>query len=705
MFRPTRNLEVKSYLSENQWPMIKVLFNAIVLVERSDNETSQKQLHAVFMHLYHLQKHLGCLSSATDQVFDEILALKYITPTQGRVEKALATLKELCFSVLKEVCVALIYKHPKEMYLRLLHAYIMFGRMNSKWRAVYELESIMSTECPVIIKLSAVRLMSLIEHEAKEFEIYSSQNLGVDASKILTRQKIFEDLQELFRMSCETNQLFWDELTEKKPSANKLQELGFQIAKSNDQIGILMKESNNSDATQGLRVLLMYGEYLRLVANEPEESKRYLQKVGNISQSVAVTVQFDNDKRLKNLENLNPCIMIVSGDLKTMGTILEANNEAQMTLQRMKSELVGENVSSIMPKIYSDYHDLWMKRYFTTNTDKSMNREMKVFARGRQGFCIQINMLIKIIPEISEGIKIVGVFTELRHRRSDAIMLINLDTGQLVGITKECYSLFGVHPSLCYGVAQNSAPLNVLQVFPQVASCHDLTLERQQATTEQVELDTTALGSLILASRSEIADLGLPPPIAGLFKIHVVRLMPKPVQRYESVRLNILELEIEDTINEVERRGSKTGTGILAVSVGNAKMVQDIMHKVAPRQEKTVHPIDDDDDDQEVLDLNKDLTEAQIEEMNMRAERERKLKEHRQFLKTRKVPNQIVMVYLVSLVALLTGFTGHSTSLVLKEQVLTYFSQNVDSAYIMSQRSSLVSLTAFYAAKLRYSAQ
>lgn len=703
--KPGRRLDVRTWQSESQWPMLQAIFTAIVLADRAENHSTHNQLHVVFMLLSHIHKQTQCFGPKAEDLFDQILSMRYVAANSLKTDKQQTTLKDLCFKVLKEVCVALIARFPKEMYVRLLHAYIMFGRLNSKWRAVYELETVLSSECPMAIKVSAVRLMSMIEHETKEFEFYSTQNLGVDASKILYRQKHYEELKQIFKSSCETHKLFWEELSEKKPSAEKLQKLGYEIARSNDQISHMLKDSNNGESNQGLKVLQMYGEFLKLVANESEDSKRILQRVNNVTQNMAMSMQIENENRIQNLETSNPCIIVASGDFKTMGVILEVNMETQKLLQRMRSELLGENVNMIMPKIYSDYHDFWMKRYFDTNTERIMNRERPVYAYTRNGFVIKVNLLIKIIPEISEGIKIVGVFTEIRSMKEDAVMLINLDNGHLVGVTEECYKNFGIHPGLCYGVAQTSGILNVLHVFPHVSDPIDLSLERQRASFELQEMNTTELGSYILASRLESDDLGIPPPKQSLFKRHTVRLIPKPVQYYENTDLRVLELEIEDAFFQAERRGSRTGSGILAVGAGNKKMVEQIMERIAPNKDKTYRPahydrLDNDDD--EIIDVNKDFTEAQIEEMNVRAERERKLKEHRQLLKTRNTPFQIILIYLVSLVALITAFAGHSTSLVLKDNVIQYFDQNIQAVSVISKRVSMITAVSFYIAKLKY---
>lgn len=702
-YRPSKIISAKAIQSESQWPMLHLVFNAIVLVERADSETSLQQLHVIIRQISAIQMKTKIFGHKVNDWLDQILSLRY--SVGQRPEKSQTTLKELCYQVLQEVCITIINQHPKETYARLLHAYIMFSRLNSKWKAIYELEAIMAVECPMIIKISAVRLMSMIEHETKEFEIHSAQNLGIDAIKILYRQQFYQELKELFGKGCETHLLFWQELTDKKPSAEKLQMLGFEIAKSNDLISGLMRDSNNNETNQSLRVLQIYGEYLKLVSNESEDSKRILQRAGNIAQSLAVSIQFDNDKKLRNIENANPSIMIVSGDYKTMGTILQTNNETLKILERKKDKVIGESVELIMPKIYADFHDYWMKRYFETNKGNIMNGQRNIFVINRRGFMVLVNLLVKIIPEVSDGIRVVGIFSELKHKKTDCVVLINASNGHVAGITEECYNLFGIHPSLCYGVAQYSAILNVTQIFPEISSQNDLTLEKLKTVSEPYVLDTSTLENFILASRLENDDLGVPPPNHTLLNKHQVRLMPKPVQTFENTGLSLFELEMEDAIQEAERRGSLIGKGIIAVTSTNKHMVEELFEKIALEKEKTLHKITDNDEDDEdgvLNEFNKDLTEAQIEEMNMKAERERKLKEHRQLLKMRKVPNKIILIYLVSLVAMIAGFTGHSTSLALKNEVLEYFQQDVQAVTIMSKRLSDISSVSFYIAKLKH---
>lgn len=61
-----------------------------------------------------------------------------------------------------------------------------------------------------------------------------------------------------------------------------------------------------------------------------------------------------------------------------------------------------------MPKIISDSHDAMMKRYFETSEDKVIGLERVIFPNNKNGYLIPCSLMIKVLPNLDDGIKIVG---------------------------------------------------------------------------------------------------------------------------------------------------------------------------------------------------------------------------------------------------------------------------------------------------------
>ena len=120
----------------------------------------------------------------------------------------------------------------------------------------------------------------------------------------------------------------------------------------------------------------------------------------------------DNDK-LKYGENSNTCIITTSGNFNTMGTVMNSNNEITRILQYSKSDVIGQNINRIMPKVYSDIHDRLMRRYFETSVTQIMGNERLIMPISKQGFIVPCTLMIKILPDLDEGIRIVGFLKDM----------------------------------------------------------------------------------------------------------------------------------------------------------------------------------------------------------------------------------------------------------------------------------------------------
>jgi len=91
-----------------------------------------------------------------------------------------------------------------------------------------------------------------------------------------------------------------------------------------------------------------------------------------------VNKQFIDNERLKYGENSNTCIITVSGNLNTIGTVTNSNNEITRILGYSKNDIQEQNISRIMPKVYADLHDGFMRNYLETSEPKVIGIERLV---------------------------------------------------------------------------------------------------------------------------------------------------------------------------------------------------------------------------------------------------------------------------------------------------------------------------------------
>ena len=246
---------------------------------------------------------------------------------------------------------------PKDTRLQLLFAYVLGNRLGFRWRAINEIQRILvSNNASLIIKINALSYLEQIELRLKEEELKTSQLLGLNTHKILAQQKKIEDFKKLLASSCDKSKGFWQELLEKKPNANKLQRLGFQIAEIAGNIQEFVSELFQNENQRSMFILQLYSDYLLLVAGETEEEKRLSAKIEVVANSITAGEWYGKENRLKNIEVGNPCILITSCNSEDMGLIKTANIHASNLLFYGKHELEGQNIEIIMPGAFRIHH-------------------------------------------------------------------------------------------------------------------------------------------------------------------------------------------------------------------------------------------------------------------------------------------------------------------------------------------------------------
>jgi PAS domain S-box-containing protein len=146
--------------------------------------------------------------------------------------------------------------------------------------------------------------------------------------------------------------------------------------------------------------LEIYGCFLRDVVNDENNGLRILEKSTKLNRSINKV----DDEMNQNGENSDTCIITLSGNYKSLGTIINVNNEIVQLLGYKKNELIGEKIENLMPKIFSDNHQRLLMRYFNDPSDKPLNFVRAIYAMNKAGYVIPCSLTAKILPNLNEGI-------------------------------------------------------------------------------------------------------------------------------------------------------------------------------------------------------------------------------------------------------------------------------------------------------------
>ena len=347
-----------------------------------------------------------------------------------------------------------------------------------------------------------------------ENDIRNSESKGIDVNIIVQFQNSFVLFQSSLEKSVELHLEFWRELLEESPDIQKLQGLGSKITNNVEIAAEQFKKLNEMNPNH-IKCLLIYGNFLKDIVNDELEGQRILEKADYVDKSSNVNKQFIDIDRLKYGENSNTCIVTVSCNFSTMGNVISANNEITRIFEFSKSEIIGQNITRIIPKFIADIHDSLMKRYIETSEARVVGTERFILPQTKSGYVIPCTIMVKVLPNLDDGIKMVGFLKDLDA--ASITMTSDFDADDKVhyimyggennivyGITYSCYQHFGIPASLVYGNNANSNELNIYSILPELNSKN---LEELKSPNGLImTLDTTALPQNYLIAESNASE-------------------------------------------------------------------------------------------------------------------------------------------------------------------------------------------------------
>jgi len=122
---------------------------------------------------------------------------------------------------------------------------------------------------------------------------------------------------------------------------------------------------------------------------------------------------FVDNERFRYSENSKTCIITCSANIHSIGNVLDANSEIETLLEYPHTEIIGRNISQIMPDIIGGMHDNLMRRYLQTSSPHIIGRERPIFAMNKSGYIVPCGLMIKVYPNLDEGIRVVGFMRRL----------------------------------------------------------------------------------------------------------------------------------------------------------------------------------------------------------------------------------------------------------------------------------------------------
>lgn len=162
-------------------------------------------------------------------------------------------------------------------------------------------------------------------------------------------------------------------------------------------------------------MLLTYSRYLNDIIN----NEYYAQDIFRLAFSQKLTFKsvYNNGRTKDSIaekeqaifgENGFCSIFILRTDFRNLGVIEFANQEVHSMFGYRPDQLIGKDISAIMPESIGCVHRKLMMRFFDKGDSPIINKFRELFVRDADGYLVPVVIYPKVLPSLTRGLKFIG---------------------------------------------------------------------------------------------------------------------------------------------------------------------------------------------------------------------------------------------------------------------------------------------------------
>lgn len=191
-------------------------------------------------------------------------------------------------------------------------------------------------------------------------------------------------------------------------------------------------------------VLRAYGSYLIDIANDKKKGIELLDRADTLEENQSAQLNEDDSTvSLSMFDDLN-CLFFASTSPESLGIIMKTNPVCTSTFGYAPSELIGSNVSILMPEPFSSIHRSFLQKYLQGNSTV-MSTTRLLPALQKSGFVFPVKITLKETSGqdfgLSSGIVLVGIIRALNNMDEECFV-VNGENGVVTGWSSGCCKLF-----------------------------------------------------------------------------------------------------------------------------------------------------------------------------------------------------------------------------------------------------------------------
>ena len=406
-------LDTPFFKITNKSHFLYYLKNIMDKINLINENSEEKAILAGIMHMHAIEcPNVNCLSKTKNKLYlpmtnewsdrtkpnidDKVFLLNFITIVMNYFidqnyysPDMVINLSFYYLEIIGNFCLSMFYyKKVKEMKLTLQEQFSLERLKIKISKSLIEKLKSPNEECSSIEDIDVTIYFKYSDLSDKFIE-----EINNDINLSLEFWKIFEQSQLNNRKQIDYNKIFF--LTNRiRITKEKIEKLWNKLIEIYNGVNDLF---------------LLYSDYVEQI-NDDDLKKRELEGLKRKNENFSEQI---SQNYYSILFNKDTGIIIANGDKGKEGLIEKTNLQIEKIFKYKCEELKGVNINILMPKIYSQVHNDFIKRFYDIGEKLIIDKKiLKTFGKDKDNAIIMLKIILKTFPILNENVYFIGIISK-----------------------------------------------------------------------------------------------------------------------------------------------------------------------------------------------------------------------------------------------------------------------------------------------------
>mmetsp|Transcript_27721 Transcript_27721/g.51210 ORF Transcript_27721/g.51210 Transcript_27721/m.51210 type:complete len:913 (-) Transcript_27721:139-2877(-) len=372
----------------------------------------------------------------------------------GRVWESKRVLDKESLSLAELVIKAGLAQFPSHSFLTIIYANLIIEGHNMLQPGQRQMQAAVKQDPSPM-----VRYMLYLREQLASLSIGNVKGGQLDLVSFADYQKKHRLVLQAHKNALMATSQFWTILQNHNVSfrmlSTSLSKIEGTVREAENAYHIVLEQYGNN-----VKLLRLYAKFLEGIKNDPSKAEMYYQEASKIEDLQGDSGDDHNHGHAMLLregaaalvqENASKGNNFVMDERTSLTVLANSQGIIQMTSARIfavlgyrKNELDGKNVACLMPQPWSGSHNMYVKKFVSTNEEKSHVKQQNLVAMHKDGYCFPVLLTFGKASGMGEDSILIGVLEPLRNRPGVSIVW-SLPNGIIVGADASFSALSGCY--------------------------------------------------------------------------------------------------------------------------------------------------------------------------------------------------------------------------------------------------------------------